>query len=94
MPGKCLSYPVAHQYARQTHPAPVDAPDEPDTVMFYDMIDYSCLNGWSMHGNFDIIFGPFLALFSAPSHPARAVRHALLGPYADLVLIGAWNPML
>ena len=31
------------------------------------------------YGNFDIIFGPFLAHLSAPSHPTRAMCHALLG---------------
>lgn len=73
LPGKCLSYPVAHQYARQIHPAPADAPDEPDTVMFYDMIDYSCLNGWSM-GNIaasskDLAMF-FRDLFGNPRHGA------------------------
>ena len=47
-----------------------------------------------MYGNFDIIFGPFLAHFSAPPHPARAVCCDLYGACADLVLIGAWNLML
>ena len=45
-------------------------------------------------GNFDIIFGPFYARFSAPPHPARAVCCALLGANADRVLIGGLNPML
>ena len=39
-------------------------------------------------------FGPFLALFSAPRHPARPVCYALLGAHAYRVLISAWNPML
>ena len=39
-------------------------------------------------------FGPFLALFSAPHHPARPVCYALLGAHAYRVLISAWNPML
>ena len=39
-------------------------------------------------------FGPFLARFSAPPHPTRAVGYALLGAHADRVLIGAWNPMV
>ena len=37
-------------------------------------------------------FGPFLARFSAPPHPTRAVGYALLGAHADRVPIGAWNP--
>ena len=52
-------------------------------------------------GNFDIIFGPFLIIlghFSRISrrrpHPTHAVCCAQLGARADLVLIGAWNPML
>ena len=40
-------------------------------------------------GNFDIIFGPFFARFSAPPHPARAVGRVLLGAPAYLMLIGA-----
>jgi len=43
------------------------------------------------YGNCCFIFGPFLAHFSAPFHPARAVCCALLGVHADRVLIGAWN---
>ena len=39
-------------------------------------------------------FGPIFAQFSAPHHLTRAVCHALLCVHADLVLIGAWNPML
>ena len=50
--------------------------------------------GERVYGNFDIIFGPFLAHLSAPLHPTRAVCYALPGTYADWLLIGAWNPML
>lgn len=45
--GKCSKYPVAHQYARQTHPADPTTRTT-DTTVFFDMINYSCLNGWSM----------------------------------------------
>ena len=39
-------------------------------------------------------FGPFLAHFSAPVHPTRAVCYALLRAHADRGPNGAWNPML
>ena len=39
-------------------------------------------------------FRPFLAHFSAPPHPARALCYALLSDHAGRVLIGACNPML
>ena len=49
------------------------------------------------YANFDIILThhfDLLAHFSALPHLTRAVCCALLGAYADWVLIGAWNPML
>ena len=45
-----------------------------------------------VYGNFDNIFGPFLAKFSAPAPPT--VHDHLERAHADWVLIGAWNPML
>ena len=39
-------------------------------------------------------FRPFLARFSAPTTPTRAVCCALRSAYADRVVIGAWDPML
>ena len=45
-------------------------------------------------GNFDIIFGPFLAHFSAPTHPTLSVYRGPLVVHAEWELIGAWNPML
>ena len=41
-----------------------------------------------LHGGFrgdseSLAFGPFLVHSSAAYHPTRAVRYALLGPYAD-----------
>jgi hypothetical protein len=45
-------------------------------------------------GNFGIVFGPFLAHFSAPPRPARAVCCALLGACADRVVLGAWDSMV
>ena len=39
-------------------------------------------------------FGPFLAHFSAPRYPARAMGYALLRAHANQVLVGAWNSML
>ena len=48
----------------------------------------------AMHGSFDVTFGPFLAHFSAPHRPTRAVFYALRGTRADRVLIGACHPTL
>ena len=54
-----------------------------------------------MHGNFDVILGPFFHACSAPSHPqtrrvtcATPLRYNPLGAHADRVLIGPCHPML
>ena len=49
---------------------------------------------YNTYGNFDIIFGPFLAHFSAPPHPKRTVGCTPRRAYTGRVLIGVWNPML
>ena len=50
------------------------------------------------YGNFDIIFGPFIAYSRAPTHPPThpilPVCRGLLVAHADWELTGAWNPML
>ena len=49
----------------------------------------------SAYGNFDTIFGHhFWRVSQLQPTPTCAVHAALLGPHADWVLIGAWNPML
>ena len=47
-----------------------------------------------VYGNFDIILDHFFAHVSAPPQPTRAVGRVLLGAQADLMPIGACNPMV
>jgi len=41
------------------------------------------------YGNFDTVLDHFSRLPQAPTHPTRAVQHALLRAHADRVMIGA-----
>ena len=47
-----------------------------------------------MYGNFDIIFGPFLAHSQLQRAPTLSVYRGLRIVHADRELTGAWNPML
>ena len=64
-----------------------------------EMMETLLLPPPSRSGNRDIIvdhYGPFLAHSSSSTPPphTRATCYALLGAYADWLLIGAWNPRL
>jgi hypothetical protein len=65
--GKCTSYPVSHQYS---YADIYNKAGVKEATKFYDLIDYSCLNGWAM-GN--IARAQLYGLHLAARHPPSAV---------------------
>ena len=89
--GRCRSYPVTHQYAKNTrYPPGARHPDEPaEAVVFYDMLDYSCTNGWTM-GNV-AASAKDLAMFFRDVYGVPTSRHMALLKKESVDEMLRWN---
>eukprot|EP00854_Cymbomonas_tetramitiformis_P024663 gene24663-30009_t len=84
--GRCLEYPVAHQYALR----PVES-DNHTKYVFYDMIDYSCLNGWTM-GNI-ATSGHDLSVFFRDLFQGKLLWQTSIREMMDWkMLVNSWCP--